>query len=84
MDEALWHNVRFGARLLTRRLRGPGLEVRWDRRVFRVRRGDPVARISGPPGELLLYLFGRQRAAAVEVTGPAAAVEALRGAHLGM
>ena len=38
----------------------------------------------GPPGELLLYLFGRQAAAHVEVTGPDAAVEAVRSAHFGM
>jgi len=40
--------------------------------------------VTGPPGELLLYLFGRQAAADVEVDGPEAAIDALRGAHLGM
>jgi hypothetical protein len=44
----------------------------------------PAARIGGPPGELLLYLFGRQSAAHVEVTGPTAAVEAVRHARFGM
>jgi hypothetical protein len=33
---------------------------------------------------LLLYLFGRQDAAQVEVSGPAAAVEAVRRARFGM
>lgn len=44
----------------------------------------PVARVAGPPGELLLYFFGRQDAVHVEVTGPAAMVEAVRHARFGM
>lgn len=62
MDAALWRNVRRGARYLSRRLRGCGLEVEWAGagEVVRVRSGDPVARLSGPPGELLLYVFGRR------------------------
>lgn len=42
------------------------------------------ARITGPPGELLLYLFGRQGAAHVELDGPPAAVEAVRRARFGI
>jgi hypothetical protein len=33
---------------------------------------------------LLVYLFGRQDAAQVELSGPDAAVEAVRRAHFGM
>jgi len=40
--------------------------------------------MTGPPGELLLYLFGRQGAAHVELSGPAAAVDAVRRARFGM
>jgi hypothetical protein len=49
-----------------------------------VRSGSPTARLSGPPGELLLYLFGRQAAAQVEVSGPPEAVAAVRRTHFGM
>jgi uncharacterized protein (TIGR03085 family) len=84
MDEALWRNVRQGRWFLTRRLRGAGLELRWNVRTVRARRGTPAALLSGPPGELLLYLFGRQAAARVEVVGPDAAIAAVRHAHLGM
>lgn len=86
MDEALWHNVRHGRWFLARRLRGAGLELQWagTGKTVRARRGEPIARIAGPPGELLLYLFGRQDAARVEVSGPAAAVEAVRRARFGM
>ncbi|OBI85370.1 TIGR03085 family metal-binding protein [Mycobacterium sp. 1245805.9] len=86
MDAGLWRNVRRGGRFLSRRLRGCGLEVEWaggGERVT-VRPGAPLARLSGEPGELLLYLFGRQDAAQVEVSGPSEAVAAVRGTHFGM
>ncbi|OBI56766.1 TIGR03085 family metal-binding protein [Mycobacterium sp. E787] len=86
MDAGLWRNVRRGGRFLSRRLRGCGLEVEWagtDERVA-VRPGAPMALVSGPPGEVLLYLFGRRGAAKVEVSGPAEAVDAMRRAHFGM
>jgi len=86
LDEALWHNVSLGRWFLARRLRSVGLELCWagTSRSVRARRGTPEARIVGRPGELLLYLFGRQAAAHVEVTGPDAAVEAVRRARFGM
>ena len=86
MDEALWRNVTRAHWILVRRLRGTGLELRWagtDKSV-RARRGEPAVCVSGPPGELLLYLFGRQDVAKVDVSGPEAAVEALSGARFGM
>ena len=86
MDAALWRNVRRGGRYLSRRLHGCGLEVHWagtDERV-RVRSGEPRARLSGPPGELLLYLFGRQTAAQVDLSGSPEAVAAVRRTHFGM
>ena len=85
MDEALWRNLS-RARNQGARLRGAGLELQWagTAQTVRARRGEPAARIAGPPGELLLYLFGRQGAAQVEVSGPAAAVEAVRRARFGM
>jgi uncharacterized protein (TIGR03085 family) len=86
MDEALWRNVTSAPWFLARRLRGAGLELQWagTARTVRARRGKPTARIAGPPGELLLYLFGRQSAAHVEVSGTDAAIEAVRRTHFGM
>jgi uncharacterized protein (TIGR03085 family) len=86
MDAGLWRNVRRGGRFLGRRLRGCGLEVSWEGGGERVtvRSGSPIVRLSGPPGELLLYLFGRQAAAQVELSGPSEAVAAVRGTHFGM
>jgi uncharacterized protein (TIGR03085 family) len=86
MDEALWRNVTLARWFLARRLRGTGLELQWagTDRTVRARRGEPTARIAGPPGELLLYLFGRQSAAHVEVSGADTAIEAVRRARFGM
>jgi len=86
MDEALWRNVTRAPWFLARRLRGAGLELQWagTARTVRARRGKPTACIAGPPGELLLYLFGRQSAAHVEVSGTDAAIEAVRREHFGM
>jgi len=84
MDAALWRNVRRGGRHLSRRLRACGLEIEWNGERVRIRPGEPVVRLSGPPGELLLYAFGRQGAAQVEVSGPSEAVAAVRGTHFGM
>lgn len=86
LEAALWRNVRRGSRFLTRRLRGAGLEIEWAGTSERLtaRPGEPTARLSGPPGELLLYLFGRQSAARVEVTGLADAVAAAHRTHFGM
>ena len=86
MDAAIWRNVRRGSRYLSRRHRGCGLEIEWagtNERVT-VHPGEPMARLTGLPGELLLYVFGRQAAARVEMSGPPEAVAALRRTHFGM
>jgi len=86
MDAALWRNVRRGSRYLSRRSQGFGLEIEWSgtgERVL-VRSGEPLARLSGSPGELLVYIFGRQSAAQIDVSGPGEAVAALRCTHFGM
>jgi uncharacterized protein (TIGR03085 family) len=86
LEAALWRNVRRGSRYLSRRLRGAGLEIEWagTGESQTVRRGKPTARLSGTPGELLLYVFGRQGAAHVEVSGPAEAMAAVHRTHFGM
>jgi hypothetical protein len=86
MDAALWRNVRRGSRYLSRRVRGCGLEIEWAGTSERVtaKPGEPTARLSGLPGELLLYVFGRQAAAQVKVSGSPEAVAAVHRTHFGM
>ncbi|MVU80380.1 TIGR03085 family protein [Nocardia sp. ET3-3] len=86
LQDALWRNVRRGGRFLSRRLRGVRLDLEragTGERVT-VRRGEPAVRLRGAPGELLLYLFGRQDAAEVEALGPAPAVDTVGRTRFGM
>ncbi|CAM5730360.1 TIGR03085 family metal-binding protein [Mycolicibacterium aubagnense] len=86
MDAALWRNVGFSRRFLSRRLRGISLELEWagTGRTASGKGGRTTATIVGLPGELLLYLFGRQGVAHVEVRGPADAVNAVGLTQFGM
>jgi len=86
LDAALWRNVALAPWFLSRRLRGVGLELEWagTSKRARARRGKPTARLVGPPGELLLYLFGRRAVAQVEIAGDPAAIAAVRKTSFGM
>jgi len=83
LADALWERVGRVGRLALRRF--PATVVaQWPGHGRRtLRSGGPEVMISGEPGELLLYLTGRQRAAMVETTGPEEAAERLRRARLG-
>ena len=72
----IWRVVRWFGRRAFRR--SPvGVALRSDDHAFRAHRGMPAVTISGPPGEILLYAFGRQGHARVDLSGDGAAVEAL-------
>lgn len=80
-DAALFRNVAYARRMLLLRTRGVGLDLEWagTDNALRSRRDLPTVRVSGPPGELLLFLFGRMDAARVEVGGSPDALVALEG-----
>ena len=59
-----------------------GVVLRWGDEEIRAHRGTSPVTASGPPGELLLYAFGRQDHARVDLDGDGAAVEALAGTTL--
>jgi uncharacterized protein (TIGR03085 family) len=86
LEEALWRNVRRGSRYLSRRSRAVGLEIEraGTGEVIPVRKGEATVRLRGAPGELLLYLFGRQDAAQVEINGTEEAAALVRGTRFGM
>ena len=82
-DEALARLIRAtGARLLSRV--ESGVDVVWNGGVLYRHGAEPRAVLSGPPGELILYLMGRRSAARVQLSGDSAAVEALEKAKLGI
>lgn len=83
-QRALWRTVKVTGRLALRRL-GVGVRVRAEGYgEFTVGDGEPRATLSGEPGELAMFVSGRQRAARVTVDGDPAAAERLRTARLGV
>ncbi|MFF7243786.1 TIGR03085 family metal-binding protein [Embleya sp. NPDC008237] len=88
LTEILWKRARGAARMA---LRGVPVGVALRRTdtatgqpAQTVHKGTPVVTLSGHPGELLLYLFGRKDQARVEIEGEAAAIETLRTARTGL
>jgi uncharacterized protein (TIGR03085 family) len=80
-DADIWRVVRWFGRRAFRR--SPvGVVLRWGDEMCQARRGTPAVTITGPPGEILLYAFGRQGQALVDLTGDSAAVEALAATTL--
>jgi uncharacterized protein (TIGR03085 family) len=83
LDPALWRMVRPTGWRQLRRFRGFGVVAGGTNgRDAVLRRGFPEVRISGSPGDLLLYLLGRKQAARVELSGSDMAVAALENAPL--
>lgn len=82
--DALWTRLERAARLLGRRC-PVGLVVRRpDGRTAVAHRGAPVVTVTGEPGELTLFLHGRQGAARVEADGGAEAIARVVEARLGI
>lgn len=86
LNQALWSNVSSWAWYLARRFRDGELQIRNAQtgQVVRARRGQPAVRLTADPGELLLYLFGRQDAAQVEVDGLPDAAQRVNGVTFGL
>ncbi|MEV4945843.1 TIGR03085 family metal-binding protein [Streptomyces sp. NPDC053755] len=79
-SDVLWARLEKGARLLGRKA-PVGLVLRRPNGQTAVaHRGTPVVTVSGEPGELTMFLFGRQDAAKVEVDGEREAVDRLHQA----
>ena len=81
---ALWRGVTFTARLGLRRLHIPVLVRAPGFGELTIGGDTPRATLTGDPGELALFVSGRQRAARVDVEGPPETAERLRTAALGM
>lgn len=82
---ALWQRVRPYARLRLRRFPAPVVVHAPGRGEVRTGQGEgePV-RLSGEPGELALFLTGRQPAARAALTGPEGPAGRLATARLGL
>ncbi|MBT2445486.1 TIGR03085 family protein [Streptomyces sp. ISL-36] len=79
-SDALWTRLEKGARLLGRKA-PVGLVLRRPNGQTAVaHRGTPVVTVSGEPGELTMFVFGRQDAAKVELDGEQDAIDRLHQA----
>jgi uncharacterized protein (TIGR03085 family) len=83
-QKAIWNAVRLTARVGLRRLHLPVLLRAPGFGELRVGGDGPQATLTGEPGELALFVSGRQRAARVEIDAPAETAEALRTARLSL
>ncbi|MEU1282593.1 TIGR03085 family metal-binding protein [Streptomyces sp. NPDC005805] len=83
-ENVLWSRLEKGARLLGRKAPVGLVLRRPDGQTAVAHRGTPVVTVTGDPGELTLFLFGRQEAARVDLEGEKAAVERVRTARLGV
>ncbi|MEU7300952.1 TIGR03085 family metal-binding protein [Streptomyces sp. NPDC007206] len=77
-QDALWSRLERTARLVARGVPTGLVLRRPDGQTAVAHRGAPVVTVTGEPSELLMYAFGRQDAAKVDVQGDADAIAKLR------
>jgi uncharacterized protein (TIGR03085 family) len=83
-QQALWKATKLTARLALRKAGFPVRVVAPGFGTLQVGAGEPRVTVTGEPGELALFLSGRQRVAEAEVTGDPAEVEKLTTAAIGL
>ncbi|NEB79600.1 TIGR03085 family protein [Streptomyces sp. SID14478] len=76
-SEALWSRLERMARMVGRKAPVGVVLRRPDGQTAVAHRGTPVVTVTGEPAELLMYVFGRQDAANVELDGDKAAIAQL-------
>ncbi|MEV0169735.1 TIGR03085 family metal-binding protein [Streptomyces sp. NPDC050803] len=79
-QDALWSRLERSARLMGRAAPTGLVLRRPDGQTAVAHRGTPVVTVTGEPSELLLFLYGRQNAAEVELEGDKDAVTKLHEA----
>jgi uncharacterized protein (TIGR03085 family) len=84
LDNLLWARARAFARLQLRRFRAGVVVEAPGHGEVRTGAGGPEVRLRGAPGELMLFLYGRQRYAEVALTGPEELTARLERAGLGI
>jgi uncharacterized protein (TIGR03085 family) len=79
-QDALWSRLERTARLMGRSAPTGLVLRRPDGQTAVAHRGTPVVTVTGEPSELLLFTYGRQNAAKVELEGEEDAITKLHGA----
>jgi uncharacterized protein (TIGR03085 family) len=83
-QRALWGATKLTARMGLKKLHAPVAVRAPGFGTLQVGDGTPQATLVGEPGELVLFLSGRQRAARVQVEGAPELTKRLKSARLGM
>ncbi|MFE0513474.1 TIGR03085 family metal-binding protein [Streptomyces sp. NPDC058964] len=78
-QDALWSRLERSARLVGRGAPTGVVLRRPDGQTAVAHRGTPVVTVTGEPSELLLFTYGRQSAARVELDGDENAITTLHG-----
>jgi uncharacterized protein (TIGR03085 family) len=84
LAEELWNALRRMARVLVRNAPTGVVLARPGRGEIVARKAQPSVTVNGPPGELVLFAYGRQAKAKVDVVAPEDVAESLRTAKLGL
>jgi uncharacterized protein (TIGR03085 family) len=86
LDDVIWSGLAFAGKMSARAVKDAGLELidPAGHRRRTIRKGAPTVTMTGPPGELTLFLSGRKDAAQVELDGDAEAVARVRAARFGI
>ena len=85
IDAILWRMTGIEGRLGVRRVRGAGIEIEDAYGRHKVlSKAEPRVTISGPTGEVALYVSGRKEAADVTLDGPPEAVALVTAARFGL
>ncbi|MEV6649720.1 TIGR03085 family metal-binding protein [Streptomyces sp. NPDC051219] len=82
--DVLWKRLEKAARILGRKSPVGLVLRRPDGQTAVAHRGTPVVTVTGEPGELTMFTFGRQNAARVELEGDKDAIAKLHEARLGL
>lgn len=80
-EDALWSRLEKAARLLGRKAPVGLVLRRTNGQTAVAHRGTPVVTVTGEPGELTMFAFGRQDVARVELEGDKEAIARLREAE---
>lgn len=83
LENALWSRVKFASKGLAKKVPGKVVLVAAGHPQLEVGSG-PAATITGPPGEMLLFLSGRGAVAQVHFDGDPDIVSALQSVKLGI
>jgi uncharacterized protein (TIGR03085 family) len=85
VDTILWNSLRTSTLIARRRIHGAGLRLLTpDGRERIVKQAEPLVTVTGRPGELVLFVSGRQEAADVHYDGNAEAIALVRATKLGI